>query len=70
MDEKSVELKEKLEKEQLQKSPEHVVIKSYVQGNPIDLISIVTTMFKSLNPKKPGEKIPRYALTLMVEELY
>ena len=67
-------LREQLEKnhklaQAVEEEPSKVVIKSYIQGEPIDLINVTSSMFKSLQPKKQGEQSSRYALTIMVEEI-
>lgn len=67
-------LREQLEKnhqlsQAIEEEPKKVVIKSYIQGEPMDLINVTSSMFKSLQPKKQGEQSSRYALTIMVEEI-
>ena len=67
-------LREQLEKnhqlsQAIEEEPKKVVIKSYIQGEPMDLINVTSSMFKSLQPKKQGEQNSRYALTIMVEEI-
>ena len=53
----------------LDKEPKNVVAKSYFQGEPSDLINITNSMINSLKPKKQGEKVGRYAVTIMIENI-
>ena len=67
-------LREKMEKNQqvkeaLEDEPKKVIVKSYFQGEPSDLINITGPMFNSLKPKKTGEQAKRYAVTMMIEEV-
>ena len=67
-------LREKMEKNQqvkeaLKEEPKNVVVKSYFQGEPSDLINITNSMINSLKPKKQGEKVGRYAVTIMIENI-
>jgi hypothetical protein len=68
-------LREQLEKNQkieqgIEKEPRNVVFKSYLQGEPVDLSKITNTMFQSLLPHKQGEQTRKFAMTMMIEELF
>ena len=68
-------LRAQLEKNQkieqgIEKEPSNVVFKSYLQGEPADLSKITNTMFQSLLPHKQGEQTRKFAMTMMIEELF